>query len=148
MVTLEQVKLLESKVVRAVDYIRQATEENTLLKNKLSGYEKKIADLESLIQNFKEDQGRIEKGIISALERLDQFEDAIDSALTNPGNAGQKSRVQKTVPDKTEKSSVNKPFNGGEAIMPNLEAEKATDRKWDNAADNEESEKSGELDIF
>ena len=154
MVTYEQVKLLESKVIKAVDCIRQLTEENSLLKGKLSGYEKRIDELEALITHFKEDQGRIEKGIISALERLDQFEDAIDSALNvnkSPVKTGQKPLPQsnKIVNDKTEKPSAEKPAISGKTIMPNLEAERAIEPELDSAIDDEEPQiKPGELDIF
>ena len=82
MVTLEQVKLLETKVVKALDFVNQVTGENTLLKKKLDTYQKRIDELEVLIQRFKEDQGRIEEGIISALNRLNQFEDAVEKSLS------------------------------------------------------------------
>jgi hypothetical protein len=82
MVTLEQVKLLETKVVKALDFVNQVTGENTLLKKKLDAYQKRIDELEVLIQRFKEDQGRIEEGIISALNRLNQFEDAVEKSLS------------------------------------------------------------------
>ncbi|MDR1108325.1 MAG: cell division protein ZapB [Spirochaetaceae bacterium] len=82
MVTLEQIKLLETKVVKALDFVNQVTGENTLLKEKLDTYQKRIDELEVLIQRFKEDQGRIEEGIISALNRLNQFEDAVEKSLS------------------------------------------------------------------
>jgi hypothetical protein len=82
MVTLEQVKLLETKVVKALDFVNQVTGENTLLKEKLDTYQKRIDELEVLIQRFKEDQSRIEEGIISALNRLNQFEDAVEKSLS------------------------------------------------------------------
>jgi hypothetical protein len=81
MVTLEQVKLLETKVAKALDFVGQVTGENTLLKEKLDTYQKRIDELEVLIQRFKEDQSRIEEGIISALNRLNQFEDAVEKSF-------------------------------------------------------------------
>jgi chromosome segregation ATPase len=84
MVTLEQVRLLETKVAKAIEYINRVTDENALLKGTLGSYQKRIDELEVLVQRFKEDQGRIEEGIISALERLNQFEDAIEKSLSSP----------------------------------------------------------------
>ena len=84
MVTLEQVRLLETKVAGAIDYVKRVTEENGLLKGKLDGCQRRISELEGLVQRFKEDQGRIEDGILAALDRLSQFEDAIDKSLTAP----------------------------------------------------------------
>ncbi|MDR3139438.1 MAG: cell division protein ZapB [Treponema sp.] len=81
MVTLEQVKLLETKVVKAINFVKQVTEENNALKGKIDSYQKRIDELEALILRFKEDQGRIEEGILSALERLNQFEDAIEKSF-------------------------------------------------------------------
>jgi chromosome segregation ATPase len=84
MVTLEQVKLLETKVAKAIDYVKKLSEENSLLRGKLDDYRNRIDELEVLIRSFKEDQGRIEAGIISALDRLNQFEDAMEREITDP----------------------------------------------------------------
>jgi len=81
MVSLEQVKLLESKVTKAIDYVKKVTEENSSLQGKLDSYQRRIDELEILIQQFKEEQGRIEDGILSALDRLNQFEDALEKTL-------------------------------------------------------------------
>ena len=82
MVSLEQVKLLESKVTNVIEYVKKVTDENSKLKEKLNSYQKRIEDLEILVQQFKENQGRIEDGILSALDRLNQFEDALESKLS------------------------------------------------------------------
>jgi FtsZ-binding cell division protein ZapB len=93
MVTIEQVELLESKVSRAIEYVKRLTgenerlkgaanrymSENSMLHGKLDGYQKRIAELEELLLGFKKDQERIEQGIISALDRLNHFEDAVDT---------------------------------------------------------------------
>ena len=82
MVSLEQVKLLESKVSRTIEYVKKVSEEKAQLKEKLDSYQKRIEELEILIQRFKDDQSRIEDGILSALNRLNQFEDAVESRLS------------------------------------------------------------------
>ena len=82
MVSLEQVRLLESKVARTIDIVKNTTEENRQLKEKLDSYQKRIEELEVLVQNFKKDQDWIEDGILSALDRLNQFEDALESKLS------------------------------------------------------------------
>jgi chromosome segregation ATPase len=81
MVSLEQVKLLETKVAKAIDFVNRITDENTLLKGKLETCRKRIDELEGLVQRFKDEQGRIEEGILSALDRLNQFEDAVGAAI-------------------------------------------------------------------
>jgi len=82
MVTLEQIKLLESKVTKTIDYVRKVTEEKIHLKEKLDSCQKRIDELEGLVQQFKQEQSRIEDGILSALDRLNQFEDALESKLS------------------------------------------------------------------
>ena len=77
MISVEQIHQLESKVLQAVEVIKSLREENSLLKNKLSGYEKRIEEMEILIDSFKKDQNNIEEGIINALNQLDVLEDII-----------------------------------------------------------------------
>jgi chromosome segregation ATPase len=101
MVSLEQVKLLESKVIRAIEYVDQVTEENSLLREKLGSYQKRIDELEVLVQRFKEDQGRIEEGITSALNRLSQFEIDMKKSLT-PEKFRKNSVPEKTVQKEAE----------------------------------------------
>ncbi len=81
MITLEQVRLLESKVIKTLDYVKTVSAENNQLRDKLDAYRSRIDELETIVLAFKEDQGRIEAGIISALDRLNQFEDAIELGL-------------------------------------------------------------------
>ena len=82
MISLEQVKLLESKVTRIIDHVKKANEENIALKANLDTYQKRIDELEVIVKQFQEEQGRIEDGILSALDRLNKFEDALESKLS------------------------------------------------------------------
>jgi FtsZ-binding cell division protein ZapB len=97
MVTLDQVKLLDEKVTRAIEYVNKVTgekarltEENSRLSEKLGSCQKRIDELEVLVRKFKDEQSRIEDGILSALDRLNQFEDAIEGALSAAGAAPEK----------------------------------------------------------
>ena len=80
MISLEQVRLLESKVTKTIDYVKKVTEENTRLKEKLDSNQKRIDELEVLIQRFRDEQKQIEDRIVSILDRLNQFEDASEGA--------------------------------------------------------------------
>eukprot|EP01156_Anaeramoeba_ignava_P011008 Anaeramoba_ignava/a481596_5.p1 GENE.a481596_5~~a481596_5.p1 ORF type:complete len:140 (-),score=25.84 a481596_5:125-544(-) len=77
MITLDQIRQLDAKVRKAVERINDLKNENSILKAKLDGYEKRIEEFESLIDTFKQDQGEIENGIINALNQLDMLEDKI-----------------------------------------------------------------------
>ena len=77
MISLEQIRTLETKVHKAVSMLTAVQEENQLLRSKLGTYENRIEELEFMIEEFKEDQSEIEQGIISALNHLDHLEDAV-----------------------------------------------------------------------
>ena len=82
MLNLEQVKLLETKVANTIEYVQRVTGENAALRKKIDANQKRIDELEVLVSRFNEEQGRIEDGILSALDRLNQFEDAIEKSLS------------------------------------------------------------------
>ena len=77
MISLEQVKQLETRVHSAVARIRSLTAENTTLKENLSSYERRIDELEKMVTAFKSEQQEIEAGIVAALSQLDGLEDAV-----------------------------------------------------------------------
>jgi predicted nuclease with TOPRIM domain len=88
MINLEQVKLLETKVAKTIDFVEKVSKENAALirreaelQEKLESNQKRIDELEVLIRGFKEEQSHIEDGILAALDRLNQFEEAIDKSL-------------------------------------------------------------------
>jgi FtsZ-binding cell division protein ZapB len=114
MINLEQVKLLETKVAKAVDYVERLAKENAVLHRqeaelqaRLESYQKRIDELEVLVMGFKEDQGRIEEGILSALDRLSQFEKAMEKSLREKSagtKAAPKQPAAKTDPEQAEVS--------------------------------------------
>jgi hypothetical protein len=59
-----------------------------MLHGKLDGYQKRIAELEQVLLGFKKDQERIEQGIISALNRLNHFEDAVGGPADDERTVG------------------------------------------------------------
>lgn len=176
MVTLEQVKLLETKVAKAIEYVKRQSDENALLREKLDGYRARIDELEVLVQRFKEDQGRIEAGIVSALNRLNQFEDAMESGLSAaaaaadqvdraaPAASGDFSedKAPEDVPeqpageaaDAAGREAEAAPSDGGlspsdEEILAALEAEEAAAKAALDAAEAPAQAGAGaELDIF
>ena len=144
MVSLEQVKLLESKVTKAIDYVKKVTEENTSLKGKLDSYQNRIDELEVLIQQFKEEQNRIADGILSALDRLNQFEDAFEKPIAGEN---QSSPPAETIPVKdtagSKKDTSTK--KGKEEPALTLEPEPHAEPEPEPG---EEPKSSEELDIF
>ena len=144
MISLEQVQLLESKVARAVEYVQKVTAENAALSSeraglqaKLEANQKRIDELEILVMRFKEDQGRIEDGIIAALDRLSQFEEAFENSLKEkPADKKTpvKAREKTGEPDSYQKEVFFEIPAGEPAKEPEQQ--------------NEKNPSSGELDIF
>jgi hypothetical protein len=167
MLTLEQVKLLETKVARAIEYVERVNAENVSLRSKLDAYQKRIDDLEVLVVRFKEDQSRIEDGILAALDRLNQFEDALENRINPEARdrpAGKKAaeekpadekpaEAEKTTPSRAaEKTAVKKPADEKPAAQ-NASPEISPGNGGDDIADPLESSgdkqgETGELDIF
>ena len=77
MLRVEQIKLLESRVNKAIEIISKLREENKTLRAGLLSAQKKIDELEDLVNSFKSEQEEIEAGIIRALNSLDKLEDEI-----------------------------------------------------------------------
>ncbi|MDR2029172.1 MAG: cell division protein ZapB [Treponema sp.] len=142
MVTLEQVRLLETKVAKAIDFVNRVTDENTLLEGKLETYRKRIDELEGLVQRFKEEQGRIEEGILSALDRLNQFEDAIGRSLSTVQAA-----VEKTAPMPPVEAGPPAPEAEQSPVSVGLPAATESDR-FDESTGFDESDSSGEANGF
>ncbi len=143
MISVEQIHRLESKVLQAVEVIKSLREENALLKNKLSGYEKRIEEMEILIDSFKKDQNNIEEGIINALNQLDVLEDIISEPS---GEVREEVRKEETplfgsTPAETDTAvSEDKGPESGE--IPEDEAGSAEEEE--NSGESQENE----LDIF
>ncbi|MDR1058141.1 MAG: hypothetical protein LBL43_01210 [Treponema sp.] len=86
MITLEQIKLLESGVGKAVDLVKKLGEENLSLKVQLEAEKKRAGEIEGQNRRLKAEQSRIEEGILLTLEKLNQFEDAVEQSLKGQGN--------------------------------------------------------------
>jgi chromosome segregation ATPase len=157
MVTVDQVRQLETRVARIIDHannltgenallkanldnftgenallkanLDNLTGENTLLKANLDSYQKRIDELEVLIQRFKEEQARIEEGIIAALDRLNQFEDDVRKTIETPPLVG-----TPTAGPSSDKPPVDVP--GEDTPLP------------DDPATETDDEPESELDIF
>jgi FtsZ-binding cell division protein ZapB len=87
MITLEQIRLLESKITRALDLIRVLKEENSTLRKGLESAQRRMRELETLVDGFKTDQKEIESVIVRTLHNLDELEESAATAAT-PATAG------------------------------------------------------------
>ena len=76
MITLEQIRLLESKITRALELIRVLKDENTTLRKGLESAQRRMRELETLVDGFKTDQKEIESVIVRTLHNLDELEES------------------------------------------------------------------------
>jgi len=156
LISLEQVRLLETKIAKAIDYVERLTSENAALSNeraslqkKLDANQKRLDELEVLVMRFKEDQGRIEDGIIAALDRLSQFEEAFENSLKDDEKITGKKQTLKR--EKTETAPAAQlpaqeffEINKAQSVKP----ASAGNVKTGAALSDSESVSESELDIF
>jgi FtsZ-binding cell division protein ZapB len=161
MVSLEQVQLLETRVTRAIEYVGKLSAENAALAaekaslmSKLEANQKRIDELEVLVMRFKDEQSRIEDGIISALDRLNQFEEAVEKSLREKqtgGKLGAQSAGASEKPAASEKQLVKpeepEPPEEKEVFFEISEAA-AAEAEDDIDEQDDDSAAKGGLDIF
>jgi predicted nuclease with TOPRIM domain len=164
MINLEQVKLLETKVSRAIAYIERLTGENaaqrqkeTELQTRLESYQQRIDELEVLVMRFKEDQGRIEDSILAALNKLNQFEEAIEKSLSDIHSDRITAASTKTASKPPQAAAeqeamlveeIDDNSGNGKICFEIPETENKDDILDPLTDEKEPQEKNGELDIF
>jgi chromosome segregation ATPase len=84
MITLDQVRALETRVEKALGAMDRLTAENAALRETVAREKARASELERTIEEFRRDQNRIEQGILHALERLNAFEDAVLESAAAP----------------------------------------------------------------
>jgi hypothetical protein len=151
MLNLDQVRLLENRVEKAVGKIQSLTTENAHLRSQLSGLQARVGELEGLVRSFKDDQGRIEEGILNALDRLSAFEDSVFNAEPKPQAA---SPVQQSQPEIVAEHEEDLLASIEDSILTEAVSVPVSDSAATGA--NQESEKNaqapaasdGQMDIF
>ncbi len=134
MIRLEQIRLLEKKTNEAVEKIRLLKKENQTLKTALDSSQKKMDELEKMVEEFKSDQGEIEQCLLRALKNLDLLEDEVSGEI----KTGKKEAV-KPARDllNTDTAESNKIKNDISGINPdeNLKTQKKENETCDPKVD-------------
>jgi FtsZ-binding cell division protein ZapB len=140
MISLEQIRLLEAKIARAIDLIRVLKEENATLRKGLDSAQRRMIELEGLVDGFKADQGEIESVIIRTLKNLDELEEsgALSARKQEPAR-----------PPVAPRSPADAPEAVSPPASPRLDAGDGKGPE-ESALPDDVGEKSakGELDIF
>jgi FtsZ-binding cell division protein ZapB len=114
MVSLEQIHILENKINKACDLISLLKKENSTLKRAVESSQRRMAELELFINQFKTEQVEIESGILSALKKLDELEDDVADSKN----------IQESLIEPEQKSN-SKSGNGGAPKEKKSEASKS-----------------------
>jgi len=109
MVSLEQVKLLETKVAKAIEFIKKVTEENAFLKGKLNSFQQRIDELEVVVTQFREEERQIDDKFHSIFDRLNQIEDAWERKSTGE-NFGSFANKAPEMKESNLESSITNPI--------------------------------------
>jgi predicted nuclease with TOPRIM domain len=169
MISLEQVQLLESRVSKAIQYVQKLTSDNATLASekdslqaKLEANQKRIDELEVLIMRFKEEQGRIEDGIIAALDRLSHFEEAFENKIKKKtpvkkpaakvrektGPASKEIFFEIPVGENSEDTILDDSDNNDSVAVDVTAADNDAFESSDASESSDAAHTSGELDIF
>jgi len=154
MITLEQIRLLESKITRAIELIRVLKEENSTLRKGLESAQKRMKELEGLVEGFKTDQREIESVIVRTLQHLDDLEEA--SSAKKPDHNGRRQAEAPAAPSASPAAPAPAAPSTSERPAPERPApEKAaadrpavSDRPAATERPAPDSPKKDELDIF
>jgi len=134
MISLEQVRSLESRVEKAVSLIASLRTENASLRSGLATADSRVAELENLVLDFQKDQARIEEGIIEALRKLDSFEDSVHVAVA--ANKPEKGRgAVHAAPEPIESPEIKKASEADEEQVADVEPLKAAGADGTDALD-------------
>ena len=79
MLSLEQIKRLESRVYKAVELIKALKEDNSILKSELKSANERVEELEQIISDYRNNQLEIEQGIVKAIKQLDDIDSITDN---------------------------------------------------------------------
>jgi chromosome segregation ATPase len=137
MINITQVQSLEQKVYKAVELISRLRDENKKLRQKITGSETKIQELETLVGSFKNEQDAIEKSILNVLAKLDKLEDEVSStgsALKKPNvKSAQKAEdADSPITAKTDEADRTSPGSEQETVPAgNEESGQTQKRKQD-----------------
>ena len=106
MISLDQVLLLQKKVETAVEKIGTLTNtiaqlkgDNDALRSKCAELTKALSAKTEQVSTLEDEQGKIEEGIMNALNRLSTVE---NSVLNTAGSTSENQDVKKEEPVKTE----------------------------------------------
>ena len=146
MLSLEQIRRLESRVYKAVELLKAMKEDNNILKSELKSANERVEELEQIISDYRNNQLEIEQGIVKAIQQLDDL-DSIDDSLSENTEEPVPSKVistetfqDYTAPEKAKESAVS--------ASADVTADSNASANPETVEETESAEESQQLDIF
>jgi FtsZ-binding cell division protein ZapB len=132
MISLEQIRLLEQKVTGAVGLIRTLKEENATLRRGLDSAQRRMKELETLVEGFKTDQREIETAIVRTLRNLDDLEESAATQAAANAPARGDAAVRGAAPARGDTAARHaEPVSPKVAPAPSTEARNPTGNELD-----------------
>lgn len=156
MISLDRVLLLEQKVEEAVVKISQLQAENTALRNKCTDLVNMLSTKSEQLSSFRQDQDRIENGILKALDRLNSIENSILNAAEQAARQPTEAAGAEDAPLNQQQEAPQAPVeqNGEGEAAPNqmsaevVQAPVPNVPAQDSAEGQNTSAENGQFDIF
>ncbi len=137
MVSIEQIAILEQKVVSAVARIAQLTAENDALRSKCVELTNALSAKTEQLSAFQTDQNKIEVGIMKALEQLKTLEGSI-GAVSQENVASTENRVEEKTQVEEKPSEVATQPQEEATVAEQTVAESAVETSESSAEEKEE----------
>ncbi len=137
MLSLEQIKRLESRVYKAVELIKALKEDNSILKSELKSANERVEELEQIISDYRNNQLEIEQGIVKAIKQLDDIDSITDNLEADEPDL---SGIIDSETELDEEESSKTVTNGHSGSI--------VDNTPTSVSETESEEKSQQLDIF
>jgi len=150
MITLEQVRQLETRVKRAVELIDTLRGENKVLKERLEKSERRLRELETLVDGFRNDQDQIEQGIRDILAQLNALEDDINEEQPETSSPIPEPSTEAVEPvsEDREEAPVSEEVRYGKADVTSTRYDQEEGQEDARAEEEDEEDSPGQLDIF
>ena len=88
MISLNQIRLLEQKIESILDLLAVLQSEKAVLEKENAKLKAEVQELAVKCSRFEQDEEKIEQGILSVLNRLNNMEDAVQNVMKSGQSAG------------------------------------------------------------
>ena len=88
MISLNQIRLLEQKIESILDLLAVLQSEKAVLEKENAKLKAEVQELAAKCSRFEQDEEKIEQGILSVLNRLNNMEDAVQHVMESGRTSG------------------------------------------------------------